>query len=299
MHAVMLLVSGAAMLAWRPCRDAEGRTPRAALAMLLGGAASVWAGSLGLVVGVVTGQLGDPVAACGVLWTHLVAGGLGWWRTAVLVAWLFALPGQAVFTVVPAIVTTRRVRSRLTRLGTGLADHPHMVAVPELGTTAVTVGLLRPLIAVDTAFWSQATPLQQAIVVAHEGAHRRYHHSLVELLARGLTAPLPGTGAIYECVRRHLEALADDAAVRAHGRRPVGLALGRIALASYPAAGLGASGAAVWRVQRLVAPTPAPAWRARLLLLGTTFSLAAGLVLVAAEAASALGPVADPSFCPL
>jgi Zn-dependent protease with chaperone function len=139
-------------------------------------------------------------------------------------------------------------------------------------------------------------------VLAHEQAHRRGGHGLVNLLARFLTAglaPLPAAGLVAECLRRHLEALADDAAARRHGRETVGVALGRIALAAYPAAGLGASGASLWRVRRLIAPTPAPCWPDRLLLVTSAATLAAGLVAAAADAAAALGPVANASFCPL
>jgi hypothetical protein len=39
---------------------------------------------------------------------------------------------------------------------------------PGLGTTAVTVGVLRPIIAVDAAFWTAATPLERAVVLVHE-----------------------------------------------------------------------------------------------------------------------------------
>lgn len=295
----MLLGSGLAILAWRPCRDAEGRAPRSAIAMLLAGAAAVWVGSFGVVVGVVTGEVGSPVAACGVLWRHLVAGDLGWWRLALVMSWTVALPLRAVVALAAALLTTGRVYRRFRLLGTPVEDQDGVVALPELGTTAVTVGVLRPVIAVDVTFWAAATPQERAVVLTHEQAHRRGRHSIVELAARCLTAPLPATSAVYEGVRRHLEALADDAAVRRHDRRTVGVALGRIALASYPAAGLGASGAAVWRMQRLVQPSTRTGWRDRLVLSVSGLGLALGLVVVLGDAAAALGPVAAPTFCPL
>lgn len=298
-HAAMLLVMGAGMLAWRPCREAEGRAPRAAVAMLLAGAAAVWVGSLGLVVAAVTGEVSSPVEACGILWRHILAGEVGWWRSALLGLWLVALPLRSGWTLAPTLRCTRYLQRRLLSTGRPLQGLANITLVPGLGTTAVTVGTLRPVILVDEEFWDAAGMLERTVVIDHEDAHRRGRHGILDLIARFLTVPLPRMSDVYQCIRRHLEALADDDAVRTHGRQAVGVALGRIALAGYPDGGLGAAGAAVWRVQRLVAPSPTSRWRDRVLLSGAAVGLVLGIVEVAAETAYALGPIADPAFCPL
>jgi hypothetical protein len=298
-HAAMLLVMGAGMLAWRPCRAAEGRAPRAAVAMLMAGAAAVWVSSFALVVAAVTGELGSPVEACGILWRQIVAGDVGWWRSALLALWLAILPLRSGWELAPTLRCTRRLKRRLLSAGRPLPGRPNVTLVSGLGTTAVTVGTMRPVILVDEEFWDAAGMLERAVVIDHEDAHRRGRHGILDLVARFLTVPLPCMSDVYECVRRHLEALADDVAVRTHGRQAVGAALGRIALAGYPSAGLGAAGAAVWRVQRLVAPSRKGRWRDRLLLSGAAAGLVVAIVEVAAETALALGPVADPAFCHL
>ncbi len=109
--------------------------------------------------------------------------------------------------------------------------------------------------------------------------------------------PLPAADDLYECVRRHLEALADDEAVRAHGRETVGRALGRLALEAFPAAGLGATGACLWRVKRLLAPNPAPVRRDHWVMAVMVLVMAAMLLWTGAESANALGPVAGADFC--
>jgi hypothetical protein len=171
-----------------------------------------------------------------------------------------------------------------------------------LSTTAITLGTLWPLIVVDEDFWRTSSPLQRRVVVAHEDGHRRGRHGVIEGVARVLTAglaPMPCASAVYECVRRHLEALADDAAVRCHDRATVGVQLGQIALASYPTAGLGASGAALWRVERLLSPNRPPSRRLSLALAPVTAVLVFGMMFVVGETVYGLGPVANPQFCPV
>ncbi len=100
----------------------------------------------------------------------------------------------------------------------------------NLGTPAVTVGSLRPVVAIDAAFWSGASAVERRVVLTHEHTHRRGAHGLLETAAVWLAAPLPRALAddLVGCVRRHLEAIADDAAARACGRHPTGRALARL-----------------------------------------------------------------------
>ncbi|CAN5127738.1 hypothetical protein BH20ACT9_BH20ACT9_03290 [soil metagenome] len=302
----MLLGAGLGVLAWRPCRSREGRAPRAAVALLLAAAAAVWVGSFALVVGVVSGHAGDTLRACGILWRQFVAGDLTWWQNGLVISWLLLLPARGLWSAMSALHRSRRLLRTLRAAGCSRpADAPcedgGMVVVPGLSTPAMTLGLVRPTILVDAAFWTTTTAAQRTIVLAHEQAHRHGRHGVIDALARLLTAPLapsPLAGGTYDCVRRHLEALADDVAARRHGAHSVGLALGRVALAAHPATGLGAAGAALWRVHRLMSP-PSSSWRDRVLLGAMVAGLVLGLLVVADDTAHALGPVLDAHFCPL
>lgn len=301
-HSLMLLSSGIVMMLWRPCRSREGRAPRLAVALLLTSAAAVWLGSLGVIVGLVSGQfLAFTPAACGIVWRQLLSGQVSWWQVVLGAAWLVALLGRGGWSLAADVRCNRQLLRTLRSAGTKVCHpvHGEMVVVPGLSTPAITLGLLRPVVFVDARFWVNATPVQCDVVLAHERGHVRGHHGFIDAVARLLTAgiaPLPGAPDAYICLRRHLEALADDGAVRRHDRQTVGLVLGRIALASYPAAGLGAAGGSVWRVRRLVIDSSLR-WRDRLLLWSMLLSVVTGLALATAEAAHALGRVTDPSYC--
>lgn len=313
-HAAMLTAMGLAMLAWRPCRDLEARAPRAAVTMLLLSTAAVWVGSLGLVVQAIAdaaGPAGTLVAACGTVLRDLLTGGLGWWQSSLLLAWVVLLPGRGLWCVAKDLIGSRRLLRRVrtapavtavTADVVGATHRPRRVAVvDDLGTPAVTVGLLRPVVAVDAVFWADADATERSVVLAHEQSHQRGRHGLLDAVTQFLgagLAPLPFVRHASDCIGRHLEALADDAAVRRHGPRLVGVTLGQVALAARPGHGLGASGDAVWRVQRLVAPSPTASWRDRAILGAATTLMAAMLVLGAVDAADAV-LLLEPNFCSL
>jgi beta-lactamase regulating signal transducer with metallopeptidase domain len=102
-------------------------------------------------------------------------------------------------------------------------------------------------------------PAQLNAVVAHERAHLAGRHHLLVALTRGLAAIFPGVPLFSRgCdeVARLSEMLADDAASRRAGRRPLIEALLAMGTgAEMPAASLAAAGYAVAaRVQRLLEP---------------------------------------------
>lgn len=306
MISVLLLAAGLVGVVYRPCQRAGGRGPRSAVALLLTATAAVWVGALGVVVAVVSGDLGGTMAACGVLWRQLLAGQLAWWQHGLIAAWIIGLPGRGAWALAAGGLRSRRLLRTLRDAGfvpSGTDALPaRTLVVPGLSTPAVSVGVLRPVILVDADFWSSATPLQRRVVLAHEDGHRRGRHVLVDGAGRALTAglaPLPAARAVYDCLRRHLEALADDAAARRHGRHNVGVVVGRIALAAAPTLGLGAAGPALWRVERLLTPPPRRSLATRVALLATSAVLVVGLLVVLADTAVALGPVVSPRYCPV
>ncbi|MHB1534996.1 MAG: M56 family metallopeptidase [Acidimicrobiales bacterium] len=127
---------------------------------------------------------------------------------------------------------------------------------------------------------------QLAAVLAHERAHLTGHHDLVLGGADALRRAFPRVPLFYrgvEEVRRLVELVADDAAARRQGRRPVAEAMVALAGAGAPPAALAAGGAgALERVRRLVAPARPLTLKARI----AGFALAFGLVV-----APALGAV--------
>jgi Zn-dependent protease with chaperone function len=141
---------------------------------------------------------------------------------------------------------------------------------------------------------------QLAAVLAHERAHQAGRHHRLLLLTQALRVGfpwLPAAPLAHQAVTRLVELAADDAAVRAQGRRQVAAALAALGDASVPAAALGAAAvSASERVSRLLTPRQhggAPALLAGLLVLG--LPLAAVVVAVALP----LARVAGVPVCPL
>ncbi|MDP8970945.1 MAG: M56 family metallopeptidase [Actinomycetota bacterium] len=254
--AAALLAAGTGVLAWRPWRDLGGARPRLVIAVILSAAAAVWTGSLGLVVVALSGERAGLVLACEALWRKLVAGQLTWWQWGLAGLWVGTFPGRAMVTVAASTRRIRGVRGRLRGIACPLpGGKGPAVLVPGLATPAVTVGALRPQVLIDEAFWRRSSPHERSVVLAHEHAHRRGRHGVVELAAQALLCPLRPLAiarTACESLRAHLEALADDAASRTYGRESVGRTLGQAALSEAPAVGLGVTGSSVWRVQRLL-----------------------------------------------
>ena len=302
MGGAMLLGWGLALVIWRPCREREGRAPRAAVALLLLSSASVWLGSFAVAVQFAAQEPAGAWTACGVLWQQIVTGQVDWWRIVPLVAWFTLFPVRGAVALAAHELRLLRMARDLRRTGTALPDASDVLVVSGLGTPAVALGLVRPRILIDQDFWQRATMPEREVVLAHERAHARGRHALVDAMTTLLIAPfrpLAAADEVYECVRRHLEALADDTAVRILGRETVGRAIGQVALEAFPAAGLGATGACLWRVRRLLTPTDELVRRDRAIMASMVVMMAVMLIVAGAETASALGPVAGADFCPL
>jgi Zn-dependent protease with chaperone function len=156
-------------------------------------------------------------------------------------------------------------------------------------TVVVTSGALRAL---------DATHL--AAVIAHEHAHLRAHHQLLQALARiaRRTAPLlPLSRHADEQVATLIELHADDVATRESGPAPLASALAILATAAAPgpSPGLSATSADVLqRVHRLLRPAPPVSPLRRRLLAAAALVLVVGpflLALLPAVVALALGKV--------
>jgi hypothetical protein len=248
--ALVMLVAGLAGTYLVRERSLAG-SPRLAVAAHLVALVLTWAGVLSAVAHVVAPGEG-VVGACGVLLASL-------WNSSATPGTVAGLAVYALLAVrgtLAAVRTARTVadaRRRLLVAGDRRGGH---VAVPGLGTVAVTVGLLRPTVVVDRDRFAALTAPEQAVVLEHERGHIRGLHQLVDLLARALSAglsPWPGARLAHDEIRRHLEAAADDYAARRSSPRRVARAIAVAASGPAPST-LGAAGWHVWRVQRLLDP---------------------------------------------
>lgn len=214
-----------------------------------------WAGLLGVV-----GQLAAPQSGlldlCGVLLSSLWSSSSPTSR--LLAVLIFALlPGRALWTATTASFSAGKTGRGLRKRGVGSGAY---TSVGGLGTIAVTVGFPWPVIAVDPEHLDALEGDAQHAILDHERAHLRGAHHLVDLLVRALAAglsPWPGARTAHREVRRHLEAVADDAAARRGSRRTVARAIVDAA-STVPVVGLGSGGWSHWRVDRLLTPPAAP-----------------------------------------
>jgi Zn-dependent protease with chaperone function len=141
---------------------------------------------------------------------------------------------------------------------------------------------------------------QLAAVLAHERAHQAGRHHRLVLLTQALRVGfpwLPSARLGHRAVARLIELAADDAAVRAQGRRQVAAALAALGEAPVPEAALGVTGvSATDRVTRLLTPRQQ----------GSALTLLAGVILLALPLAAQvlavalpLASVAGRPVCPL
>lgn len=132
-------------------------------------------------------------------------------------------------------------------------------------------------------------PAQLQAVLAHERAHLRGRHHLLLATASAISRAFPFVPMLAQAgaqVAELAEMAADDAATRRHDPDDLAAALVILATAANRAAALAASGAAAAvRVQRLLAPPPAPGRPAR------TTRLTAAAAALALPAAVACFPL--------
>ena len=177
-------------------------------------------------------------------------------------------------------------------LGAVLVDH----AVPA----AYSISSRPPTVVVTSGALGALDHTQLAAVLAHEHAHLRARHHVLQALARiaRRTAPfLPLLRHADEQVATLIELHADDVATRVCGPAPLASALAILATAAAPdpSPGLSATSADVLqRIQRLLRPVAPAGPLRRRLLTAVALALAVGpilLALIPAIVALALGKV--------
>jgi Zn-dependent protease with chaperone function len=235
----------------------------AGLTLAVSGLHRSWAAGLAALPGAVTGS--GPAGPGPLGWAGLVL-------AAVAGAWL---AGVAVACTARVLARTRRHRrgldliARDTELGDaelGAGTLPAAQPVSLLGhpaAAAYTVPGVRPRIVLSQGTLDLLSPRQLGAVLSHELAHARGRHDLVILPFRAWAQTLwflPAARQALAAVGLLTEMLADDAAVRGHGREPVLAALRALDGAGPPGAGAGARAARLdGDTSRAALPRPAAA----------------------------------------
>lgn len=183
------------------------------------------------------------------------------WLGAVLVfAVTLVIGARLMIAVIAVAIGTRRRRARH-RMMVDLLGARELGGVRVLDVTeplAYCLPGVRRRVVVSRGTLSALTDPELAAILRHERAHLRARHDLV---LEGFTAVHTAfprfvrSGSALSAVRLLVELLADDAAVRAGGRRPLARALVTCACGPAPAGALAAGGpSTVVRVRRLSGP---------------------------------------------
>jgi Zn-dependent protease with chaperone function len=222
---------------------------------------------------------------------------LGWplWIAYVLVFALTLLIGaRLTLAVVQVAIATRRRRAHhrmvVDLVGTS-QKWPHAQAGVGLRVLDVEQPLayclpgVRSRVVVSQGTLTALADNEVAAILSHERAHLRARHDLVLEMFTAVHAAFPRfvrSANALDAVRLLIEALADDAAVRAAGPTPLARALVACAAARTPAGALAAGGpTTVLRVRRLCG-------RGNSIALAMTAYLAAAAVLVVPTVALAV-----------
>ncbi|MFT3662241.1 MAG: M56 family metallopeptidase [Gordonia sp. (in: high G+C Gram-positive bacteria)] len=217
---------------------------------------------------------------------------LGWftWSVYVLAFAATLVIGGRLLLTVAAIGFGTRSRRRTHRTLVDLVDRAdlHHAAGPDIRVLDVRAPLayclpgLRARVVLSEGVLDRLTADELAAVIEHERAHLRARHDLVLEAFIALHAAFPRfvrSRSALAAVRLLVEALADDQAVHATGRRSVGRALVACADATAPRGAMAVGGpTTVVRVRRLTYQ-PLAAESVRRLSL-TAYAIAAALLVV-------------------
>jgi Zn-dependent protease with chaperone function len=238
------------------------RAPRAAIVLwqAIAAAAVLSAFSAGLAIAArlfVPGPDGRPTADIA---AEIRA--LGWplWLASVFVLMLTLVIGaRLIVTTLQVAIETRRRRSRHRTVVDLLGECPHemddvrVLHVEE--TLAYCLPGVRSRVVLSRGTLATLSPAELTAVLRHERAHLRARHDLVLEAFTAVHTAFPRfvrSGNALNAVGLLIELLADDAAIRVTGPRPLARALVLCAAGRAPAGAMAAGGpTTVIRVQRL------------------------------------------------
>lgn len=191
-------------------------------------------------------------------------GALGWplWLCSVVVFALTLLIGvRLVASSVIVAVETRRRRAHHRMVVDLLGDHRHGSGVRVIDVAeplAYCLPGIRSRVVLSEGTLSALSQSEITAILRHERAHLRARHDLVLEAFIAVHTAFPRvvrSGSALRAVRLLVELLADDAAVRAAGPRPLARALVTCGCGPTPAGALAAGGpTTVIRVRRLSGP---------------------------------------------
>lgn len=247
--ALVVAVAGlAGPFAVRACTR---RRPVAALVVVAAQVSALllaWGGLLG-----VLGRHHHRLGLCEVLLASL-------WESpaplsrAVAVALVLTLPGRALLRAASSVTGHRRLSRAVVPYGRGAVRQRR-----GLGTAAVTVGLVRPVVVYDPDAMAGLHRDERRAILVHERVHAAGRHGLIAVAADALAAglhPWPGAAVARDEVRKHLEAHADERAARRTSPASVARAILHVGSLRGPDLALGMAGWPVWRVERLLRARP-------------------------------------------
>jgi Zn-dependent protease with chaperone function len=215
---------------------------------------------------------------------------LGWplWIAYVVVfALTLVIGARLTYAVVQVAIATRRRRAHhrmvVDLVGKSQGSHLRILDVAE--PLAYCLPGVRSRVVVSEGALNTLADNEMAAILTHERAHLRARHDLVLEMFTAVHAAFPRfvrSANALDAVRLLIEMLADDAAVRAAGPKPLARALVACASGRAPSGALAAGGpTTVLRVRRL-------GGRPNSLGLGVTAYLAAAAVLVVPTVALAV-----------
>lgn len=198
------------------------------------------------------------------------------------------------------VIRRARVAQRQSLALSARRDEEWDISVVDHPTPAVYCVPGRPAgVVVTTGARATLDDDQLRAVIAHEHAHLHGRHDLVLALAGTLYRAIPRLACVrigHSELARLVEMRADDIALRTNDRITLARALVNLAQGHTPAGALGASGAALVRLQRLTKPPRPVGWAAHILAAAAATVLLAIPVLLVAEPAAV---VAMMHYCPI
>ncbi|MFI2213984.1 M56 family metallopeptidase [Streptomyces sp. NPDC020141] len=155
----------------------------------------------------------------------------------------------------------RRHAALLAVIGTESAEHGATVVEHRVPAVYCLPGRVRRIVVTRGAL-EILTAEQLRAVLAHERAHIRGRHHLLQVAAKAFARAFPGlplARLAREQTALLLEMIADDRALRLHSRDALATAMCEVAAGRAPEAALGAGGrSALIRLRRILAPEAKP-----------------------------------------